>query len=120
MVRPVVSAGGQVGRCSIPWVDCSGSVNQGSDPRPVSRIQTVYPIKRLQPAFTHPLAAERPEVQAASTRLADAYQLEVGGAEASRMVSSELGGFVKIEATARGIQAGLRSSAWSPGASACW
>jgi hypothetical protein len=49
------------------------------------------------------------EVDGASARAADCYrQRGVGGPESSRMASTMLGGFVKTEAMAHGIQSGLR------------
>ena len=55
------------------------------------------------------LRQNRPEVEAASARIADYYhQRGVGGPEATRMASTVLGGFVKTEAVAHGIQSGLR------------
>jgi MFS family permease len=51
----------------------------------------------------------RPEVQESSARVADYYrQHGVGGPEASQMASTVLGGFVRAEAVAHGIQSGLR------------
>jgi MFS family permease len=51
----------------------------------------------------------RPEVQESSARVADYYrQRGVGGAELSHMTSTVLGGYVKTEAVAHGIQSGLR------------
>jgi hypothetical protein len=51
----------------------------------------------------------RPEVQMSSARIADYYrQRGVGNADLSQMTSTVLGGFVKSEAVARGIQSGLR------------
>ncbi len=51
----------------------------------------------------------RPEVEAASGRIADYYQQRgVGGPEATQMASTVLGGFVKSEAAGHGIQSGLR------------
>jgi hypothetical protein len=55
------------------------------------------------------LRQNRPEVEASSTRVADYYhQRGVGGAESSQMASTVLGGFVRVEAVAHGIQSGLR------------
>jgi MFS family permease len=55
------------------------------------------------------LRENRPEVQESSARVADYYhQRGVGGAELSQMTSTVLGGFVKTEAVAHGIQSGLR------------
>jgi MFS family permease len=55
------------------------------------------------------LRQNRPEVEASSARIADYYhQRGVGGSEASQMASTVLGGFVKEEAVAHGIQSGLR------------
>jgi hypothetical protein len=55
------------------------------------------------------LRQNRPEVEAASARLADYYrQHGVEGAESSQRASTVLGGFVQTEAAARGIQSGLR------------
>jgi MFS family permease len=51
----------------------------------------------------------RPEVQESSVRIADYYlQRGVERPEASRMASTVLGGFVRTEASARGIESGLR------------
>jgi len=51
----------------------------------------------------------RPEVEESSARVADYYrQRGVGGPEASQMASTVLGGFVRAEAVAHGIQSGLR------------
>ncbi len=51
----------------------------------------------------------RPEVEESSARVADYYhQRGVAGAESSQMASTVLGGFVKTEAVAHGIQSGLR------------
>jgi hypothetical protein len=55
------------------------------------------------------LRENRPEVQESSARVADYYhQLGVSGAELSQMTSTALGGLVKSEAVAEGIQRGLR------------
>jgi MFS family permease len=55
------------------------------------------------------LQQNRPEVEAATARVADYYhQRGVAGQEASQMASTVLGGFVKTEAAAHGIQSGLR------------
>jgi MFS family permease len=55
------------------------------------------------------LRENRPEIQDASARVADYYhQRGVSGAELSQMTSTVLGGFVKTEAVAHGIQSGLR------------
>jgi MFS family permease len=55
------------------------------------------------------LRENRPEVQESSARVADYYrQRGVGGPELSQMTSTALGGFVKTEAVAHGIQSGLR------------
>jgi MFS family permease len=51
----------------------------------------------------------RPELQEASARVADYYrQLGVSGPELSQMTSTALGGLVKAQAVAHGIQSGLR------------
>jgi MFS family permease len=55
------------------------------------------------------LSENRPEVQESSARVADYYrQRGVGGPELSQMSATVLGGFVKAEAVAHGIQSGLR------------
>jgi hypothetical protein len=55
------------------------------------------------------LQRNRPEVEEASARVADYYQQRgVGAPESSQMASTVMGGFVKTEATAEGIQRGLR------------
>jgi MFS family permease len=55
------------------------------------------------------LRENRPEIQESSARLADYYhQRGVSGPELSHMTSTALGGFVKTEAVAHGIQSGLR------------
>src|SRR5262245_31510016 len=55
------------------------------------------------------LRPNRPEVGEAFARVADYYrQRGVGAAESSQMASGVLGGFVKTEAVAHGIQSGLR------------
>jgi hypothetical protein len=55
------------------------------------------------------LRENRPEVQESSARVADYYhQRGVGGPELSQMTATVLGGFVKTEAAAHGIQSGLR------------
>jgi MFS family permease len=55
------------------------------------------------------LRENRPEVQESSARVADYYhQRGVGGPELSQKTSTVLGGFVKTEAVAHGIQSGLR------------
>jgi hypothetical protein len=55
------------------------------------------------------LRQNSPEVEQSSARIADYYnQHGVGGPESSQMVSTVLGGFVKVEAAAQGIQRGLR------------
>src|SRR5262249_54093916 len=55
------------------------------------------------------LRRNRPEVEESSARVADYYrQHGMGGPESSQMAATVLGGFVKIEATAQGIQRGLR------------
>ena len=54
-------------------------------------------------------ARNRPEVQESSARVADYYrQRGVEGPESAQMTSTVLGGFVKTEAVAHGIQSGLR------------
>jgi MFS family permease len=51
----------------------------------------------------------RPEVEAASARIADYYQQRgVSGPDLAQLTSTVLGGFVKEEAVAQGIQSGLR------------
>jgi hypothetical protein len=51
----------------------------------------------------------RPEVEAASARIADYYQQRgVSGSDLSQLTSTVLGGFVKAEAVSQGIQSGLR------------
>ena len=55
------------------------------------------------------LRQNRPEVEESSARVADYYrQRGVSGPELSQMTSTVLGGFVKTEAVAHGIQSGLR------------
>jgi MFS family permease len=55
------------------------------------------------------LRENRPEIQESSARVADYYrQRGVSGPELSRMTSTVLGGSVKTEAVAHGIQSGLR------------
>jgi len=55
------------------------------------------------------LQENRPEVEAASARIADYYrQRGVEGPDLPRMASTVLGAFVKEEAVAHGIQSGLR------------
>jgi MFS family permease len=55
------------------------------------------------------LRQNRPEVEASSARVADYYhQRGVGGPESSQMASTVLGGFVRAEAVAHGIQSGMR------------
>jgi MFS family permease len=55
------------------------------------------------------LRENRPEVQESSARVADYYhQRGVSGPELSQLTSTVLGGFVKTEAAAHGIQSGLR------------
>jgi MFS family permease len=55
------------------------------------------------------LRENRPEVQESSARVADYYrQRGVSGPELSQLTASALGGFVKTEAVAHGIQSGLR------------
>ena len=55
------------------------------------------------------LRENRPEMQQSSARVADYYhQRGVAGPELSQRTSTELGGFVKTEAVAHGIQSGLR------------
>ena len=55
------------------------------------------------------LRQNRPEVEEASARIADYYQQHgVGSSDLSRMTSTVLGGFAKVEAVAHGIQSGLR------------
>jgi hypothetical protein len=55
------------------------------------------------------LRPNRPEVEGAAARVADYYhQRGVGGAEASQLASTVLGGFVRAEAVAHGFQSGLR------------
>jgi MFS family permease len=55
------------------------------------------------------LQRNRPEVEESSARVADYYQQHgVGAPESSQMASGVLGGFVRVEATALGIQTGLR------------
>lgn len=50
-----------------------------------------------------------PEMDKASARLADYYhQRGVSGADLSHAAATALGGFVKLEAVAHGIQSGLR------------
>jgi hypothetical protein len=60
----------------------------------------------------------RPEVQESSARVADYYrQRGVEGPQLSQMTSTVLGGFVKAEAVAHGIQSGLRFLSLFVGAS---
>ena len=55
------------------------------------------------------LQQNRPEVDEASVRVADYYrQRGMGGPASSQMASTVLGGFVKTEAMAHGIQSGPR------------
>jgi hypothetical protein len=55
------------------------------------------------------LRENRPEVQESSAQVADYYrQRGVAGPELSQRTSTVLGGFVKTEAVAHGIQSGLR------------
>jgi hypothetical protein len=55
------------------------------------------------------LRENRPEVQESSARVADYYrQRGVSGPELSQETSTVLGGSVKTEAVAHGIQSGLR------------
>jgi MFS family permease len=55
------------------------------------------------------LRENRPEVQESSARVADHFhQRGVSGPELSQITSAQLGGFVKTEAVAHGIQSGLR------------
>ena len=55
------------------------------------------------------LRENRPEMQEASARVADYYrQRGVAGPELSQRTSTVLGGFVKTESVAHGIQSGLR------------
>ncbi len=55
------------------------------------------------------LRQNRPVVEESSARLADYYrQRGVGGPESSQMASTVLGGVVKVEAAAQGIQIGMR------------
>ena len=53
------------------------------------------------------LRQNRPEVEGSTARVADYYhQRGVGGAESAQMASTVLGGFVRAEAVAHGIQSG--------------
>jgi hypothetical protein len=62
------------------------------------------------------LRQNRPEVEESSARVADYYhQRGVGGPESSQMASTVLGGFVRAEAVAHGIQSGLRFLSLSVG-----
>src|SRR5262249_41193403 len=55
------------------------------------------------------LQPNRPEVEESAARVAVYYQQRgVGAPESSQMASGVLGGFVRVEATAFGIQTGLR------------
>src|SRR5262245_36951866 len=55
------------------------------------------------------LRPNRPEVEESSARVADYYQQRgVGAPESSQMASGVLGGLVRVEAAAVGIQTGLR------------
>jgi hypothetical protein len=55
------------------------------------------------------LRQNSPAVEEASARVADYYrQRGVGGPESSQLASTVLGGYVKTEAGAHGIQSGLR------------
>jgi len=55
------------------------------------------------------LRQNSPEVQESSARIADYYrQRSVSGPELSQATATVLGGFVKMEAVAHGIQSGLR------------
>jgi MFS family permease len=55
------------------------------------------------------VARNRPEVKESAARVADYYQQRgVDGPALSSMTSTVLGGFVKVEAVAHGIQSGLR------------
>jgi MFS family permease len=64
---------------------------------------------RAQDAERLNLQPNRPEVLDSAARVAEYYQQRgVGGPESSQMASGVLGGFVQAEATAIGIQTGLR------------
>jgi MFS family permease len=64
---------------------------------------------RAEDAERMNLQQNRPEVQESAARIADYYhQRGVSGQELSQLTSTVLGGFVKVEATAHGIQSGLR------------
>jgi len=55
------------------------------------------------------LRRNRPEVEESAARVAEYYeQRGVGAPESSQMASGVLGGFVRVEAAALGIRAGLR------------
>jgi hypothetical protein len=55
------------------------------------------------------LRQNRPEVEESSARVADYYrQRGVDGPDSSQMASTVLGGVVKLEAVAQGIQTGMR------------
>ena len=55
------------------------------------------------------LRPNRPEVEESAARVAEYYQQRgVGTPESSQMASGVLGGYVKVEASAIGIQTGLR------------
>jgi MFS family permease len=55
------------------------------------------------------LQPNRPEVEESSARVADYYhQRGVGTPQSSQMASGVLGGYVRVEAAAHGIQSGLR------------
>jgi hypothetical protein len=56
------------------------------------------------------VARNRPEVKESAARVADYHQQRgVDDPELSSITSTILGGFVKVEAVAHGIQSGLRS-----------
>lgn len=64
---------------------------------------------RAQDAERLNLEPNRPEVEESSARVADYYQQRgVGAPQSSQMASAVLGGFVRVEAAAIGIQTGLR------------
>jgi hypothetical protein len=77
-------------------------------PTTTSTIVSVW-TDRAADAERMNLRENRPEVQESSARVADYYhQRGVSGPELSQMTSTALGGSVKTEAVAHGIQSGLR------------
>src|SRR5262249_8734696 len=77
-------------------------------PSMTSTIVSAWTDRALGPEGLN-LQPNRPEVEESAARVAGYYQQRgVGAPESSQMASGVLGGYVRVEASALGIQTGLR------------